>query len=124
MRRITFVAIVLALAALAMRSPQPTDAFARSEVARVRAHFDSAEREVRAHSVSGLSAAQRAARARALDRVHEYAQRSVFPHIDVEDYVQVDRQPPTRAGSRTLIRTRRMDHPARSRARNADCRLW
>jgi hypothetical protein len=46
---------------------------------RVRAHFDSAEREVRSHPVGRLSQAQRAARARALDRLHAYAARGVFP---------------------------------------------
>ena len=50
-----------------------------AEQARVRAHFDSAEREVRGNSVVGLSVAQRAARARALDRLHAYATRGVFP---------------------------------------------
>jgi hypothetical protein len=76
------VTAALVAAFLVMRLPRsidPLDSFAVAEQARVRAHFDSAEREVRAHPVTGLSAPQRAARARALDRLHAYAARGVFP---------------------------------------------
>jgi hypothetical protein len=62
-----------------MRYPRPDDSLAASEQARVRAHLDSAERELRAEPVKGLSVSQRAARARALDRLHEYWVRGVFP---------------------------------------------
>ena len=82
MPRLTLVTAVLLSAFLVMRLPRsmdPLDSFAVAEQARVRAHFDSAEREVRGNPVSGLSTAQRAARARALDRLHTYAMRGVFP---------------------------------------------
>ncbi|HUL02743.1 MAG TPA: hypothetical protein VLV16_05880 [Gemmatimonadales bacterium] len=82
MPRLWLAAAVVLSAVLVMRparSVDPLDAFAVAEQARVRAHFDSAEREVRAHPVAGLSVEQRAARARALDRLHAYAARGVFP---------------------------------------------
>lgn len=79
MRRLALVAAALCAAVFMMREPRLADPFALSEQARVRAHFDSAEREVRGNAVAGLSLAQRAARARALDRVHAYAARGVFP---------------------------------------------
>lgn len=79
MHRLTLFAIVLLSVVLVMRQPAASDPFAASEQGPVRAHFDSAEREVRSNPVAGLSAAQRAARARALDRLHAYAARGVFP---------------------------------------------
>jgi hypothetical protein len=79
MHRLTFLAVVVLSAVIVMRQPVAPDPFAEYEQARVRAHFDSAEREVRGHPVAGLSIAQRAARMRALDRVHAYAGRGVFP---------------------------------------------
>ena len=79
MPRLTFFATVLFSAVVTMRYPLSSDPFAASEQARVRAHLDSAERELRAAPVMGLSVSQRAARARALDRLHEYWVRGVFP---------------------------------------------
>lgn len=82
MPRLTFVTAVLLSAFVVIhlpRSVDPVDSFAVAEQARVRAHFDSAEREVRGNPVAGLSTAQRAARARALDRLHAYAARGAFP---------------------------------------------
>jgi hypothetical protein len=79
MPRLTLAAAVLLSAVFAMRSPRSQDSFATWERARVRAHLDSAERELRAQPVTGLTASQRAARARALDRLHEYWVRGVFP---------------------------------------------
>src|SRR5580765_1187610 len=79
MPRIAVLGAVLLSAFLAMHPPRSMDSFAVAEQARVRAHFDSAEREVRGNPVAGLSTAQRAARARALDRLHAYAARGVFP---------------------------------------------
>jgi hypothetical protein len=79
MPRLALAAAVLLSAVLVMRYPRPAPSFAASERARVRAHLDSAEREVRGGTVPGLTAAQRAARARALDRLHEYWVRGVFP---------------------------------------------
>src|SRR5438445_6294774 len=54
-----------ALAAALWRSPV-SPSFAVAERTRLRAHFDSVERELRARDVPGLTAAQRAARARVL----------------------------------------------------------
>ena len=79
MPRLTLVAAVLFSAVFAMRSPRFQDPFATWERARVRAHLDSAERELRGERVADLTASQRAARARALDRLHEYWVRGVFP---------------------------------------------
>jgi hypothetical protein len=78
MPRLTLSAVVLC-AVIVMRYPPSSDSFAVSEQARVRTHLDSAERELRAGPVTGLSIAQRAARAQALDRLHAYAARGVFP---------------------------------------------
>jgi len=79
MPRITLVTAVLLSAVFVMRSPRSQDSFAAWEQARVRAHLDSAERELRGAPVTGLTAPQRAARAIALDRLHEYWVRGVFP---------------------------------------------
>jgi hypothetical protein len=79
MPRLTFFATVFFSAVVIMGYPPSSDPFAASEQARVRAHLDSAERELRAAPVMGLSVSQRAARARALDRLHEYWVRGVFP---------------------------------------------
>jgi hypothetical protein len=73
------MAVVVLSAVIVMRQPIGSDPFAASEQARVRAHFDSAERELRGKPVTGLSVAQHAARAQALDRLHAYAARGVFP---------------------------------------------
>src|SRR5438132_5768312 len=67
-----------ALAAALWRSPV-SPSFAVAERTRLRAHFDSVERELRARDVPGLTAAQRAARARVLNILHTYQVRGVFP---------------------------------------------
>src|SRR5437016_8377184 len=67
-----------ALAAALWRSPV-SPSFAVAERTRLRAHFDSVERELRARDVPGLTAAQRAARARVLNILHNYQARGVFP---------------------------------------------
>jgi hypothetical protein len=83
MPRLALVTVVLLSAVLGMRNRGLGDSLAHSyaarEQARVRAHLDSAEREVRAAPVTGLMVSQRAARARALDRLHAYWVRGVFP---------------------------------------------
>jgi len=79
MYRLTFLGVVVLSVFFVMRQPVASDPFSASEQTRLRLHFDSAEREVRGHPVTGLSIAQRAARMRALDRVHAYAARGVFP---------------------------------------------
>lgn len=54
----------------------------RAEVARIQAHIARAERLARSHDVSALSAAQRQARERNLDRLEAYRERGLFPHND------------------------------------------
>ncbi len=79
MSRLPFLGLVISAAVVVgapRRSPTP---FAVAETARIRAHLDSAERELRAKDVSSLTPAQRAARLRNLDRLHEYWVRAVFP---------------------------------------------
>src|ERR1051325_20893 len=60
------------------RAPAPIS-FAAAERVRLQAHFDSVERELRARDVSGLTPAQRAARARVLNILHTYEVRGQFP---------------------------------------------
>jgi hypothetical protein len=55
------------------------ESFAAYEQARLRAHFDSAERELRAREVPGLTPTQRVARARLLDILGSYRRRGIFP---------------------------------------------
>lgn len=57
----------------------PTDLLATRETARIRTHLATVERELRAKDVSSLASAQRAARSRNLDVLHEYWMRGVFP---------------------------------------------
>lgn len=79
-RRFTLVAgISLVAAVLAGRALLADDDAAwNTFVARARAHYRAAERELRAADVSGLTVAQRAARARALDALHAYEVRGEF----------------------------------------------
>src|SRR2546426_917051 len=70
--------VIGALTTGVWRAPAPIS-FAVAERTRLRAHFDSVERELRARDVPGLTAAQRAARARVLDVLHAYQVRGVFP---------------------------------------------
>src|SRR5947209_8774444 len=66
-----------ALAAALWRAPAP-ESFAAAERARLRAHFDSVERELRARDVPRLTP-QRVARVRLLDLLRGYRLRGVFP---------------------------------------------
>jgi hypothetical protein len=50
------------------------------QVARLRAHFAAVDAELRAADVSHLTAAQRAARTEAIERLRVYAARGEFPH--------------------------------------------
>src|SRR2546426_1350139 len=70
--------VIGALTTGVWRAPAPIS-FAAAERVRLRAHFDSVERELRARDVSGLTPAQRAARARVLNILHTYQVRGVFP---------------------------------------------
>src|SRR2546426_8537140 len=70
--------VIGALTTGVWRAPAPIS-FAAAERVRLRAHFDSVERELRARDVSGLTPALRAARARVLNILHTYQVRGVFP---------------------------------------------
>jgi len=75
-------AVVLAIPVLvgaAVAPSSPTDLPAIGETARIRTHLAVVERELRAKDVSSLTVAQRAARARNLDVLHEYLMRGIFP---------------------------------------------
>jgi hypothetical protein len=94
MRKALVVATVALAALAAARWPaRPVISFVDSERVRLRAHFDSVERELRARDVPRLTRAQRAARARLLDILHRYQVRGVFPenidfpHRDVPVFI-------------------------------------
>jgi hypothetical protein len=74
-------ALALVIPALVFLT-RPEDAWrtrAAAETARIRVHLAAVERELRAKDVSALTPAQRAARARNLDVLHQYWVRGVFP---------------------------------------------
>ena len=79
MSRLPFLAAVLGCALVAAASYSPRADFAAAEQARIRAHLDSVERELRAKDVSTLTPTQRAARLRNLAILHVYWIRGVFP---------------------------------------------
>ena len=79
MPRLPFLAAVLGCALVAAASYSPRADFAAAEQARIRAHLDSVERELRAKDVSTLTPTQRAARLRNLAILHVYWIRGVFP---------------------------------------------
>ncbi len=68
-----------ALIGAAVAPRPPTDLLATGETARIRTHLATVERELRANDASSLTLAQRAARARNLDVLHEYWVRGIFP---------------------------------------------
>jgi hypothetical protein len=73
------------LTAAAWRVERPLTAnetHARSEVARLRAHFDSVDTELRTRDVSHLSAEQRANRVKLIGWLKEYRDAGVFPIND------------------------------------------
>jgi len=79
MRKTVILATVIATCAAALWQARAPETFAASEQARLRTHFDSAERGLRARDVAGLTAAQQAARARLMDNLHHYWVRGIFP---------------------------------------------
>jgi hypothetical protein len=83
MNRPTFALLVLLPAAASLagarRHADVRAEWAAAEVARLRAHFDSVDAELRARDVSALSPAQRAARARHVALLRAYRDRGVFP---------------------------------------------
>jgi hypothetical protein len=79
------VAVVSLLMVDAPRSPSALDGHAipaarATEVARIRAHFDSVLSELPAHSATGLTAAQLARRADLLLTLRQYRNAGSFPH--------------------------------------------
>lgn len=78
--RVHSVAVLLMPAlVVAVLPARPTVAGAAREAARIRSHLARVEAELRTKDVSALSPAQREARARNLDVLHEYWLRGVFP---------------------------------------------
>jgi hypothetical protein len=78
------VTVVLAKASPALAQPSENaapavlDAVAADRL-RIRAHLEQVERELRARDTSSLAPSARSARARALDALHAYSARGVFP---------------------------------------------
>ena len=63
-------------------APDGEAAFRLAESARLVAHFDSVDRELRSRDVSGLSVAQRATRAKLIGWLREYRDAGKFPEND------------------------------------------
>ena len=78
-KALTLSTVMMGALTLALRQPPAPSSFAAAERVRLQAHFESVERELRARDVSGLTPAQRAARARVLNILHTYQVRGVFP---------------------------------------------
>ncbi|HEV2750191.1 MAG TPA: hypothetical protein VGV12_06660 [Gemmatimonadales bacterium] len=79
MRKTLVLATVLAAFAAALWQPRAPETFAAYEQARLRTHFDSAERGLRARDAHRLTVTQQAARARLLAILHRYWVRGIFP---------------------------------------------
>lgn len=84
---IALTTTVVAVAATAPRRDRapgstPIERHRAAEVARLRAHFDSVDAELRASDVSGLTGAQRNARARLIAWLREYRDAGRFPEND------------------------------------------
>ena len=71
--------LVLATANAAFGAPVVVLDAVASDQLRIRAHLERVEAELRARDASSLAPNAREARARALDRLHAYAARGVFP---------------------------------------------
>ena len=89
MKRVSVIVVATAstllLSAAAWRVERPSDAreaHVRSEGARLRAHFDSVDTELRTRDVSHLSAAQRASRVKLIGWLREYRDAGEFPQND------------------------------------------
>lgn len=59
---------------------EPGNVAPATEVARIQARLKQVERRLRSRDVSHLNAAQRTARAAALDALRDYRERGIFPH--------------------------------------------
>ncbi len=89
MKRVSVILVTTAstlfLSAAAWRADRPLsphELHVRSEAARLRAHFDSVDTELRMRDVSHLSASQRASRARLIAWLEEYRDAGRFPLND------------------------------------------
>lgn len=89
MNRVSVIVVAaastLVLSAAAWRSERPLsahEAHVRGEVVRLRAHFDSLDRELRTRDVSHLSASQSASRTRLIAWLKEYRDAGRFPLND------------------------------------------
>jgi hypothetical protein len=77
---VRFFAVLIMLAlAVALLNARPTVDFSAVETARIRAHLATVEVELRRKDVSGLAPAQREARLRNIDVLHQYWVHGVFP---------------------------------------------
>jgi hypothetical protein len=89
MKRVSVIVVAAAstivLSAAAWHSERPLDPselHLRTEVARLRAHFDSVDVELRTRDVSHLSAAQRTSRTKLIGWLREYRDAGQFPEND------------------------------------------
>jgi hypothetical protein len=89
MKRVSVIlvgsAAILLLSAAARYSTRPADSrqlHRRAEAGRLRAHFDSVDRELRTRDVSRLSAEQRAMRAKLISWLRDYRNAGTFPEND------------------------------------------
>ena len=89
MKRISVIlvgsAATLLLSAAARYAPRPADSrelHHRAEAVRLRAHFDSVDRELRTRDVSRLSAEQRAMRTKLISWLKDYRNAGTFPEND------------------------------------------
>ena len=85
-----FVAVVILALAFGPRNGNTANAVMTthllSERARLRAHFDSVDQELRGRDVTSLTAAQRAARRELIHWLREYRDRGEFPLNDIASY--------------------------------------
>jgi hypothetical protein len=105
MKRVSVIIVVTASTLLVTaagwrtnRPPNPGESHKRAEVARLRAHFDSVDTELRTRDVSYLSVEQRASRAKLIAWLREYRDVGRFPENDRFP----DRVPFFRDSQRTL----------------------
>lgn len=89
MKRVSVILVAtastLVLSAASWRIDRPLnsqESHLRSEVARLRAHFDSVDTELRTSNVSDLSAEQRASRTKLIGWLREYRNAGRFPQND------------------------------------------
>ena len=79
LQRVALIALVLAACAADAPSTDQRLLHVRTEAARLREHFDTVDRELRARDASTLNAQQRAARLTLIDWLRDYRDNGVFP---------------------------------------------